>query len=480
MREIDELIKKWSSDFVIVGAGDTANKVIAAIISDGKKIASANFINYMNYIAVNNDNVISDENLSNMIDNVTNPDSIIIIAADMGDNTGSMFASAIAAVSKSRGLITIGIAVKTSDTDNIKTVRKAEQEINDFRKNVDSLIVIDKQERELLKRAILALPTMCLSKNAMYGIDFEDIENCIFKKDSIIRFYHRFRKTDEVYPYSEFTSNVISDIHKTLPIKRIGNMMFLVENGVDFGMLTYNEIMDHVEKIFNQDRFYPFVCIVNESLAPNEMRITVIATEKSDYDKVIHSQFEDIAVIDYGIIKGNETIVFIKAGQYGTIYGYKNKYLKMAKAINEKYGYTVICLSNPFNGKNPLDNAMKVIDDYCKENKLKDYTIYYMGHSNGALIGAWYGINYPRIKRMLLVNGPIQHNWHKTKNNIKKFSGEKMVFVYGSLDPSYQYTELIQLLSNDKVKLEIIEGEDHNFSKGIFDFKTLPENFLLN
>ena len=126
-----------------------------------------------------------------------------------------------------------------------------------------------------------------------------------------------------------------------------------------------------------------------------------------EYDIVVHSQLEDVALIDYGIIKGNEIIVFIKAGQDGTMYGYQNKYLKIANSINKKYGYTVICSSNPFDGTNPLDNAMKVIKDYCNEQQIEKYKIYYMGHSNGALIGAWFGINYPEIKRMLLVNGPI-------------------------------------------------------------------------
>lgn len=114
-----------------------------------------------------------------------------------------------------------------------------------------------------------------------------------------------------------------------------------------------------------------------------------------EYDKIVHSQLGDIAIIDYGIKKGNETIVFIKAGQDGSMYGYQNKYLKIANDINKKYGYTVICSSNPFDGNNPLDNAMKVIEDYCNEEKIKNYKIYYMGHSNGALIGAWFGIKYP-------------------------------------------------------------------------------------
>ena len=201
---------------------------------------------------------------------------------------------------------------------------------------------------------------------------------------------------------------------------------------------------------------------------------------KKDFDIIIHSPFKDIAVIDYGIVKGNNKIVFIKAGQDGSMYGYENKYLKIATAINDKYGYTVICSSNPFDGTNPLDNAMDVIENYCKDNNYKDYEIYYMGTSNGGIIGAQFGFNYPKIKRMILINAPLMINLHKTKEGIKSFKGDKIVLIYGSLDQSYMYVELIKPLLNDVVKLEIIEGQDHFFSKDTYDFKKLPEDYLLN
>lgn len=51
--------------------------------------------------------------------------------------------------------------------------------------------------------------------------------------------------------------------------------------------------------------------------------------------------------IEYGIIHGNNTIVFIKVGLKGSIYGYKNKYLRIAKKLNKEHGCTVIVASNP-------------------------------------------------------------------------------------------------------------------------------------
>ena len=194
------------------------------------------------------------------------------------------------------------------------------------------------------------------------------------------------------------------------------------------------------------------------------------------FDKEIHSKFEDIAIIDYGIVEGNNIIVFIKAGQNGSLYGYQNKYVKMAKRLNKKYGCSVICSSNPFDGNNPLDNAMEVIEDYAK--RFDDFKIYYLGYSNGALIGVWFGIKYPKIKRMALVNGPLMYNLYKTKEGALSFKGESINFIYGEYDQSIGYVELLKSIENDKIKVFIEEGQDHHFSKSEEDFQKIPEKYL--
>ena len=194
------------------------------------------------------------------------------------------------------------------------------------------------------------------------------------------------------------------------------------------------------------------------------------------FDKEIHSKFEDIEIIDYGIVEGNNIIVFIKAGQNGSLYGYQNKYIKMAKRLNQKYGCSVICSSNPFDGNNPLDNAMVIIEDYAK--RFDDYKIYYLGYSNGALIGAWFGVKYPKIKRMALVNGPLMYNLHKTKEGALSFKGESINFIYGEHDQSIGYIELLKSIENDKIKVFIEEGQDHHFSKSEEDFQQIPEKYL--
>jgi len=198
-----------------------------------------------------------------------------------------------------------------------------------------------------------------------------------------------------------------------------------------------------------------------------------------DFDEIIELPLAG-ETIQYGIVNGLSTIVFIKAGANGSMYGYENKYLRIAKSINQKYGYTVICSSNPdYNRENPLNQAIELIANYVENNNFDDYEIFYMGHSDGASLGAKYGYLYPKIRRMLLINSPIFFNWHKIKDGMKQFTGEKAIFVYGDLDPSYKYVEMLNLISNDRVKLEIIEGADHHFVGMLDDFIDLPNKYLL-
>lgn len=196
------------------------------------------------------------------------------------------------------------------------------------------------------------------------------------------------------------------------------------------------------------------------------------------YDEILKKEFKDIAIIEYGIIKGNSTIVFIKAGQDGSIYGYENKYLTIAKKLNEKYGYTVISSSNPFDGNNPLDHDMNVVKEYCVNNNIVDYKVYYMGQSNGARIGISWGYQHPEIKKLLLINSPIFINWHILKNGIIESNNQEMILVYGDKDNSYRYVELIEPLLNENKKLVIVNGADHNFVNMLDEFIDLPIKYF--
>ena len=170
------------------------------------------------------------------------------------------------------------------------------------------------------------------------------------------------------------------------------------------------------------------------------------------FDKVISEQ--------YGIMKGNGNLIFIKTGRGGTIYGYQNKYCRIASEFRDDFGCTVIVSANPENSECDLVTELNEI--LSSEG---DFTeIYFIGVSNGALVGAQQGYRCKKIKAMLLVNGPLMINWHKARKGLEEFDGEKVQLVYGSLDPSYPYIELLDLIESEICDYVVLEGIDHNFT----------------
>lgn len=196
------------------------------------------------------------------------------------------------------------------------------------------------------------------------------------------------------------------------------------------------------------------------------------------FDRIVRCKFND-KTIEHGIILGCSTILIIKVGQGGSIFGFNDRYLKMAHSINSKYGATVICSANPFDGKNPLDVTFNLLDAISEENGWDDYRTYYMGVSNGGLVGAWYGYLYP-IEKMLLVNMPIQvRNYNYTIDGLRASTADDITLVYGEWDGSCLYLPLLnELFDAGEAILEIMPGQDHNFTFGMGDFLSLPEIFL--
>ena len=184
--------------------------------------------------------------------------------------------------------------------------------------------------------------------------------------------------------------------------------------------------------------------------------------------------------LQYGIMNGSNKILLIKPGLDGSVVGDNGKYYNLAKYINKKYGYTVVCTNNPQDKENdPLKDAVEVIDSYCSFMNYKDYEIFYLGSSNGAVIGAINAYKHISIKRLLLINPPLFINYHKIEYGIENFKGNKITFIFGELDPSTKYVELLDLFKMDKLSYHILEGEDHNLANGTVNIESLVEKYLL-
>ena len=188
--------------------------------------------------------------------------------------------------------------------------------------------------------------------------------------------------------------------------------------------------------------------------------------------------------IDYGIINGkinadsSHIIVYIKAGLTGSIYGYENKYFKMAKNLNEKFGVSVFVASNPEGTGNSVGHGLQIIENYCKARDVKNYNVYFIGISNGGVQGLFAFEKYPLINKALLIGTPLNDRPDLIQKALTNFKGEKLLLICGDKDPGFGLFKLYSELENDKVIFTAYLNVDHVFSGNTELFIKLPEKYL--
>jgi cell division protein FtsZ len=85
-----------------------------------------------------------EEDCEEVLDTLDGAD-MVFVTAGMGGGTGTGAAPIIAEIAKEKGALTVGIVTKPFHFEGIKRMQRAEQGIEELRRNVDTLIVIPNQ-----------------------------------------------------------------------------------------------------------------------------------------------------------------------------------------------------------------------------------------------------------------------------------------------------------------------------------------------
>lgn len=184
------------------------------------------------------------------------------------------------------------------------------------------------------------------------------------------------------------------------------------------------------------------------------------------HEKVYRMEFDQVLHLegaDFGICKGNHTVVFIKSGLGGSMIGHEERYLKMAYRLREQNGCTVIAASNPDDGKEHTERDRQIIEQYVRENHISAPKLLLFGNSNGCIKGLALAQAGVLFERMVLVNMPLMINFHKTKQHLATLAQTEIVAVYGQRDPSFSYIPFLEGKAQHLRVLQILDA-DHNFS----------------
>jgi hypothetical protein len=177
--------------------------------------------------------------------------------------------------------------------------------------------------------------------------------------------------------------------------------------------------------------------------------------------------------INYGIIFGNEKIVFIKSGAGGSIRGAENKYLSMAKIAHEKLGATVICANNPDASHEFWDE--KIIRWVISKKEFSKFEVYFFGTSDGAYKNLLLASKFHETVKVVGINASFISLIDFKEKTISLSQFEK-VFVYGTKDDNYNdVVSMLKSLKCDNLEMKTVEGADHEFTGMTEEFIGLIE-----
>ena len=190
------------------------------------------------------------------------------------------------------------------------------------------------------------------------------------------------------------------------------------------------------------------------------------------YDKIAKENVNG-EIIEYGLVYGNEKIVFIKTGVDGSIRGYQDKYLQMAYRVHERLGATVICASNPNAAYEPqvvADKAM--ISKVAAEQGFADYEVYFVGTSDGGYQNLLLAKAVPQTVKLIGIN-PSLIDMDDFAEKLRESPGINKLLVYGTEDDDYECVPVLKDLDCENLEIITVEGADHEFTGMVDEFIAL-------
>ena len=189
------------------------------------------------------------------------------------------------------------------------------------------------------------------------------------------------------------------------------------------------------------------------------------------FDEIWQQTQEGVA-IRYGVVHGNDTIVFIKSGTGGKYDGYQQKYLRMAERIHTAPGYSVITADNPEDLFHSSQTDRTVIEEYASQRGFADYTVCFVAHSDG-----WEQIirtakKMPQTQRLLGINPSFVDDEEAT-DDLRALPKAEKTLVYGTQDDDFYLAAKLEAAGIPRLRIITVDGADHDFTHRLEDFIAL-------
>lgn len=218
--------------------------------------------------------------------------NMVFITAGMGGGTGSGAAPVVAKIAKERGILTVGVVTKPFQFEGKKRFETAEFAVDEFTKQVDSIIIIPNQNlfRIADKKTTLA-DAFVMADNVLYAgvrsitdlmmmpglinLDFADIKSIMEDKGKAIMGTGEADGDDRAVKAAEQAlSNPLLD---DCSMRGAKGVLINITGGMDITLFEIDEAASRIKEEVDEDANIIFGSSFDESLG-NKIRVSIVAT----------------------------------------------------------------------------------------------------------------------------------------------------------------------------------------------------------
>lgn len=231
---------------------------------------------------------------------------MLFVTAGMGGGTGTGAAPVIAGAAKDMGVLVVGVVTKPFHFEMGKRMRTAEQGIEELKKNVDALLVVEneklldkdgmnggkmkiidayKKVDEVLRQAVQGV-TDLITKSGFVNLDFADIKAILTGAGAAIMGMGEGEGEDRAKTAAK---NAIKSPLMTVPVTGAHGILLNVTTGTEITLQEMADAAQIIEDTADPEAQVIWGHVIDESLG-EKVRITLIATFPEDVMAQIKSR----------------------------------------------------------------------------------------------------------------------------------------------------------------------------------------------
>lgn len=218
--------------------------------------------------------------------------NMVFITAGMGGGTGSGAAPVVAQLAKSKGILTVGVVTKPFQFEGRKRLETAEAAVEEFTKQVDSIIIIPNQNLfRIADKSTTLADAFVMADNVLYAgvrsitdlmmmpglinLDFADIKSIMEDKGKAIMGTGEAEGEDRAVKAAEQAlSNPLLD---DCSMRGAKGVLINITGGQDITLFEIDEAASRIKEEVDEDANIIFGSSFDESLA-GKIRVSIVAT----------------------------------------------------------------------------------------------------------------------------------------------------------------------------------------------------------